>query len=141
MMDTINMVPPGEHTLADQRNWQPATTLDDYLANCREGLEAYSDKRAAKLLGVSRAKVQRMKQMAFIPDELFDRLLDGAFADKKNTLSTTELARIGQTLEGRGKTEEIEACPCCGYELRVRRRISKRSTEIVLGWLREKSAG
>jgi len=29
-------------------NWQPATTLDDYLRNGREELEKYSDRRAAK---------------------------------------------------------------------------------------------
>jgi integrase len=39
---------PGSHPHSDRPNWQPATTIDDYLRNCREGLEEYPDRRAAK---------------------------------------------------------------------------------------------
>ena len=46
---------PGSHPHSDRPNWRQAETLDEYLANCREGLEQYSDRRAAKLMGVSRS--------------------------------------------------------------------------------------
>ena len=35
-------------------NWQPATTAEDYLRNCREGLEEWSERRFAKLSGIPR---------------------------------------------------------------------------------------
>ena len=59
MSDTL-----GSHPHADQRNWQPADNIDDYLRNCREGLETYSDRRVAKLWGVSRAWIWRAKLVA-----------------------------------------------------------------------------
>lgn len=129
-----SMCPPGGRSYADRRNWHPATTLVEYLANCREGLEPYSDRRAAKLLGWSRANVQRARDMAGIPDDLFDQLI----AKREYRVpSTTELALIGQALQGRGKMQEIERCPHCDFVLRVRSRIRKRSVEIVLDWLQE----
>jgi hypothetical protein len=36
-------MPPGEHP---RRNWQPATTVGDYLRNCREGLGVVRVRRA-----------------------------------------------------------------------------------------------
>jgi hypothetical protein len=45
-------------------NWQPASTKVDYLRNCREGLEDYSERRLAKLLGWSRIRIHRAKLMA-----------------------------------------------------------------------------
>ena len=65
---------PGSHPHSDRPNWEPAETANDYLRNCREGLEAYSDRRMAKLLGWSRAHLWRAKLMAEIPEDLFERL-------------------------------------------------------------------
>lgn len=64
---------PGSHPHSNRPNWEPAETANDYLRNCRDGLEAYSDRRMAKLLGWSRAHLWRAKLMAEIPEDLFDR--------------------------------------------------------------------
>jgi hypothetical protein len=124
--------PPGGHPPEDRRNWHPAETIDDYLANCREGLETYSERRAAKLMGWSRAKVHRAKAIESIPADLFERLLE-----QDDVPSLTEMALIGQALQGRGKSQEVETCPRCEFVLRVRTRISTGSADIVLAWLRE----
>lgn len=84
---------PGSHPHSDRPNWQPADTIGDYLTNCREGLENFSERRAAKLFGVSRAELWRWRLMAEIPEDLFERLLK---ACKKP--STKALAAIGQAL-------------------------------------------
>src|SRR5438132_11901850 len=65
---------PGSHPHADRPNWRPANTLEDYIANCQEGLEQYSDRRAAKLFGVSRMEIYRWQLMASLPDDLVERL-------------------------------------------------------------------
>jgi hypothetical protein len=44
----------GSNPHSDRPNWQPADNIDDYLRNCTEGLETYTDSRAAKLLGWTR---------------------------------------------------------------------------------------
>ena len=62
---------PGSHG----RNWQPADNIEDYLRNCREGLENYSERHLAKLLGMSRIKLYRTRMVAAIPESLFERLL------------------------------------------------------------------
>jgi hypothetical protein len=49
---------PGE-PLQHGRNWSPATTFEEYVRNVREGLEAYSDRRAARLLGWPRIAIYR----------------------------------------------------------------------------------
>jgi len=66
---------PGSHPHSDRPNWQQAETIADYARNIREGLEEYSDRRAAKLLGRSRIHVYRAKLMAELPNALFERLL------------------------------------------------------------------
>ena len=123
---------PGSHPHSDRPNWRLAENIDDYLANCREGLETYSDRRAAKLLGLTRAEVQRAKLFAEIPGELFERLL----VEKTRPASPNELAYIARALRG-GQFHEVERCPHCAGVLRVRQRINKRAVAIVNGWLAE----
>lgn len=65
----------GSHPHADRPNWRPAETAEDYLRNCREGIEKYSDRRFARLMGVPRIALYRWQMMADIPDSLFERLL------------------------------------------------------------------
>jgi hypothetical protein len=60
------------------RNWSPAETIDDYMRNCREGLEIWSDRQAAKLLGMNRMQYRKALLLAELPDELFEALLEGA---------------------------------------------------------------
>ena len=49
--------PPGSHPHADQPNWKPADNADDYLRNCEDGLEKFSERRFAKLFGASRIEL------------------------------------------------------------------------------------
>ncbi len=76
-MSEVPPCPPGSHPHADQPNWKPADTAEDYFVNCREGLEEYSERRLAKLFGVSRIELWRWKMMAGLPDDLFDTLFEG----------------------------------------------------------------
>jgi hypothetical protein len=61
---------PGSHPHADRPNWRPATTLEEYQRNVVEGLEPFSQRRAAKAMGVSLGKIQRMKLLTHVPEEL-----------------------------------------------------------------------
>ena len=124
---------PGNHPHSNRPNWDPAETADDYLRNCREGLEAYSDRRMAKLLGWSRAHLWRAKLMAEIPEELFERLL----ANAGHMPSNKELANVARALSGEGLSHDAERCPHCGELLRNRRRWRATTAKIVNDWLRE----
>lgn len=118
---TDETCPPGNN----RRNWQPADNINDYLQNCREGLETYSDSRVAKFLGVSRTQIWRMKWAVEVPEDLFNLML----AEKDHVPSLKEVAEIGRALHGKGGPE-IECCPHCGGTLRVRNRW-RPSTEPV----------
>jgi hypothetical protein len=123
--------PPGS-TPFDGRNWRPAETIDEYLRNCREGLETFSESRAANLMGVPRAHLWRMMMVAEIPEALFDRLLDVSPSP-----SITELAAIGYALLNGLPDAEIDCCPNCGHVLRKRSRIRRESAAVVAAWLAE----
>ncbi len=124
---------PGSHPHFDRPNWQPAVTAVEYMRNCQEGLEAYSERRMAKLLGISRARLWRWKLMAEIPEELFERLL----VEMDHVPSTKELANVGRALYGHGPAQDVEHCPHCGEVLRVRGRWRPSTAKIVNEWLGE----
>jgi hypothetical protein len=117
---------PGGHGL----NWAPAETIDDYVRNCREGLEDFSQRRAAELMGWSRIDVYRAILIAKLPEDSFEALLSG-----NRPSSTRELANIALALTRGHSTAEIERCPHCGVELRVRKGYSAKSAAIVKKWL------
>lgn len=98
---------PGSHPHVDRPNWEPADNIGDYMRNCREGLETWSECRAAKLMGMSRAHLWRMRQMANIPDDLFELLLDDARMGD-HVPSTQEFAAIGQALASGHVDQSIE---------------------------------
>jgi hypothetical protein len=129
---------PGSHPNADRPNWRPAETIDDYVANCRDGLEQYSDRRGAKIMGVSRAEVWRCRLLAELPQDLWDRLLE---MPDCCVPSTTELAYVGQALSGGSEpnVREVERCPHCGEVLRVRGRMSEATRKVVNDWLAEQA--
>jgi hypothetical protein len=105
----------GSHPHSDRPNWQPAETIDDYARNIREGLEEYSDRRAAKMLGRSRIYVYRATLMAELPDALLERLLDA------DVVSSKTLANVALVLRRNGpRSADVERCPHCGEVLRVR---------------------
>jgi hypothetical protein len=121
---------PGSHPHSDRPNWQPAETIDDYARNIREGLEEYSDRRAAKLLGRSRIHVYRAKLMAELPDALFERLLDA------DVVSSKALANVALALRRNDpQSADVERCPHCGGVLRVRAHLSKKERMVIAEWL------
>ena len=132
------MAPRGATPHADRPNWQPATTFDEYLANCREGLEEWSERRAAKLYGVSRAELWRWKLMAAIPEDRFERLLQ---ADRAAGVepSTTHLAAVGRALIEGPLEDEVECCPHCGGVLRFRSRVPRHLAKVVVEWMGEQA--
>lgn len=117
---------PGSHG----RNWSPAETFGDFVRNCEEGLETWSERQAAKLMGVSRAELWRWGLMAELPDDLFEALL----ATGKKCPSSRELANIVLALRG-NFTREVERCPHCGEVLRIRRVCSTEQAKVVAQWL------
>ena len=126
---------PGSHPHVDRPNWRPAETADEYLANVNEGLEEWSERRFAKLFGWSRGQIWRAKQMAAIPEELFERLLASDI-----DVSTKSLAAVGQALKGGCQSPGVERCPHCSWVLRVRGRWTEATQKIVNEWLREQSS-
>ena len=117
---------PGSH---DGRNWRPGETIEDYIRNCREGLETWSLRRAAKLLRQSRADLWRARLIASLPEDLFEALIESS-----SPPSPRELANIGRALRG-DRMREVERCPHCGGLLRVRNLCSPKSAVIVNRWL------
>jgi hypothetical protein len=123
---------PGSHPHADQPNWRPATTIDEYLKNCREGLEIFSDRRFAKLMGWSRMMVWRARLFNTIPRDLLDRLIEG-----DPPASVTAIAHIGQALASGSFGVDIERCPHCNGLLRRRQHVADVHARIVLDWIDE----
>lgn len=122
---------PGSHPHSDRPNWRPAEIFSEYIASCNAGLERYSDRRAAKLFGVSRARWQRIQLAATLPDELFERLLE----QLPHMPSMREFASVALALQGRGPAHDVERCPHCGGTLRIRSRWRPSTARIVKsGW-------
>jgi hypothetical protein len=118
---------PGSHL----PNWRPASTAEDYLRNCREGLEKYSERRLAELMGWPRIRIHRAKLMGELPEALFERLLAAGL------LSAMALANVAIALKGDPLSGEIARCPHCGEVLRVRPNLSKKARAVIKAWLDE----
>jgi hypothetical protein len=116
---------PGSHY---GRNWRPATTLKDYVRNCEAGLEKYSDRRMAKLMGVSRVQLYRYQLMAEIPEVEWDALLA-----QDVRWSTKALANVGLAMSTDDPLVkvDIEHCPHCGGVVRERRHIGPKALEAI----------
>ena len=134
-----DQVRPGAHPHSDRPNWQPAETIEDYFQNIHEGLETFTEKRVAELLGTGRKAVWRSRMMGYIPEGLFERLLSLGIP-----LSVSELASIGQLYRDVGgdgyerkKIREVERCPHCGEVLRVRLKIRPSTREAIKQWADE----
>ena len=93
------------------RNWQPAETIEDYLRNCREGSEEYSERRAAQLLGWPRMKVYRAKLMADIQSRCSSGCLLPAFSALRHW--PRSVWRCGVAIPPRSSAVPI-AGMCCG---------------------------
>jgi hypothetical protein len=124
---------PGSHPHSDRPNWRKAETFEEYQSNVREGLEEHSERRVAKLLELSRMKLWRSRVMAQIPEPLFNRLIAAGIGSKS-------LAAIGRALrDGNLLRGEVESCPNCGHQLRVRPAIRQAAIRIVADWLEEQT--
>lgn len=132
-----NSVHPGVHPHSDRLNWQPADTMDEYLANCREGLETFTDKRAAKLCGMSRVGVYRARLMARLPESLFERLIVVA-RETKHGLSKKMFANIAIAIANGGNIgTSRESCPHCGEIIRRRSNVPEWAAMAVNDWINE----
>jgi hypothetical protein len=120
---------PGSHSHIDRPNWQPATTFEDYLRNCREGIETYSERRHAQLLGVPRIELYRWKRMAELPEELFERLLAAGVRSNKGLDAIALALRRDDPL-----AHDAEHCPHCGRVLRRRRHVGRKALKAVSEW-------
>jgi hypothetical protein len=123
-MKTTHVAPRGP-----VRNWQPATTPDDYVRNCGEGLEEYSERRMAKLMGVPRSFLWRAKLWAELPDALFEQLL-------AHRVGTKAMIAVALTLRRDKPSGEVERCPHCGEVLRVRG-VNQKTRNAINAWLAE----
>jgi hypothetical protein len=101
---------PGSHPHADRPNWQPAT-LSKAFRNFQEGLEKFSQRRTAKLLGENRSALGRYRWIAKLPEKLFTRLM----RKPGRPASTKMLADISRAMAGKDTAEgELPALrrPC-----------------------------
>lgn len=125
---------PGSHPHSDRPNWRPGDDdRDELLAQkiadaLRDGK---SERQIAKLLGISRMRVWRMKAISRIPEPLFDRLCEAWTVGLLPRLSTKLLAAIGRALEdGELLRGEVECCPNCGHKLRIRMDIPRTAIKV-----------
>lgn len=125
---------PGSHPHVDRRNWRPAETVEAYFTKCREGLEDFSERRLALLLGMSRVQLWRCEMMAGIPRGPFECLvrLPGG-------VSSRSLTAVDAALSGNSPRQENEQCPCCGHVLRVRGRWPEAMQGEIDAWIGEQT--
>jgi hypothetical protein len=114
-------------------NWQPATTVDDYLRNVREGLEPWSERRFAKLAGVTRKFIWQAKLWASLPEKLFEQLL-------AHRVGTKAMIAVALTFQRDKPSGEVERCPHCGEVLRIRS-ITGKARDAIKAWLAEVEDG
>jgi hypothetical protein len=127
--------PPGSHPHADRPNWHQAENFDDYRRNCAEGLEQWSERRVAKLLGMTRASLWPAQLMAATPKELFERLMA-----LKPRPARKELELVGRIFRGDDNPAvEIERCPHCGKMIR-HRGLKPATIKAIEDWERSRPA-
>jgi hypothetical protein len=91
-----------------------------------------SERKLAKLFGVSRIALHRWKLAAEVPEELRERLITSGVI--RTTKAMAELALALRSGSAHGPTE---CCPHCGGVLRDRRLVSVKAIEIVNEWVAE----
>src|SRR5262245_31872675 len=102
---------PGSHL----SNWRPGDDDSEelLLQKIADALRnGESERKIAKLLNVPRMRIYRAKQLAAIPEELFEELMAAR-------VGTKAMMYIGR-FAGERPPLETECCPNCGHLLRVR---------------------
>jgi hypothetical protein len=123
---------PGSH----RRNWQPGDDdreeplLQKLADMLRDGK---SEREIASLLDIPRALIWRAKLYAAIPQELCDRLLDARVGSK----AMIYIGRLCANGTDNLPPVEIERCPHCGHQLRVRAKAIKRAIDIFNLWIND----
>jgi hypothetical protein len=125
---------PGSHL----PNWRPGD--DDahelHLQKLRDALrDGKSDRQIAKLLGVNRMMLWRMKTLGAMPEGLADRLVAAGVGMR----AMIYIARICADPLG-GISPEVECCPNCGHRLRTRNKSIMRALDIAQAWQDESRA-
>jgi hypothetical protein len=116
---------PGSHPHSDRPNWRPAESFGEYVQNCRDGVEKYSERRAAKLLGMTPIEAWRAKIASELPETLFEHIMQ----ERRRlgfSISMKALAQVALALRrGKNHAAEVQSCPHCGGVLRIRALVSK----------------
>ncbi len=120
---------PGSHSHADQPNWRPAVTADEYLNNCSEGLEVYSERRMAKLMGVPRFSCggAYRKQQSHLN---YSKSCSKPSAARRSW-PPSALCSLAQIWPWKK-----EHCPHCGEVRSVKARFSKQHELILRDWFK-----
>jgi hypothetical protein len=135
MTDTNSKCSPGSHPHSDRPNWRPAETIDEYFENCRDGVEKYSERRVAKLMGMTPIEAWRARVAAEIPEALFEHIMQ-EHRRLDFSISLKALAQVALALRrGKNDAAEVQCCPHCGGVLRIRALVSKQLLEVVNQWL------
>lgn len=107
------------------RNSQPPTTPHEYLRNCQKGIEPFSERRFAKLMGWSPIHLYRVKLMAELPEAFFDALQAARLRGTKIVATLAVVFRLGDPHEA-----DAGRCPHCGGALGVPSRIHRKALEV-----------
>jgi hypothetical protein len=106
-------------------NWHPATKPHEYLRNCKEGIETFSERRFAKLMGWSPIHLYRVKLMAELPEAFFDALQAARARGTKIVATLVVAFRLGDLHEA-----DAGRCPHCGGALGVPSCINRKALEV-----------
>jgi hypothetical protein len=95
------MVAPREPPTCRPAELAAGDPIEGFSAISQEGLEKFSQRRTAKLLGENRSALWRYRWMAKLPEKLFTRLM----RKPGNPASTKMLADISRAMAGKDTAE------------------------------------
>jgi hypothetical protein len=140
MSTIIDNGSPGSHPHSNRPNWQPGDNDADELLQQKiaDALrDGKGERHIAKLLGVSRMALWRGKILSEIPHGLLERLC----AARVGIKAMIYIGRLCRDLNADRELPgpEVECCPKCGYQLRVRNKGILRAIDIFRRWFHDGS--